>query len=337
MSDFALYRLPNATTYTELRQERGGAGRLNSLSDLNGREGFVIAPFAPSDDCPILLLRPDAVMEHAPYDGERLYCCSQRRGDEVERAKYEGDFAKFKARIDTGEFNKIVLSRCAHIEAGLGIHAKSLFLRACEFYPHVFVALVSTEASGTWLIASPEILLEGDGEKWRSIALAGTMRYAENAQWTDKNKAEQGYVRRYIGETLAPFVENMVETELYTVRAGNLVHLRSDFDFSVKDASRLGDLLSALHPTPAVCGLPKAEAYRFILENESCPRGYYSGFMGMLRPSGDTHLYVSLRCMRITANGFDLFAGGGLIEGSDERREWEETEAKMDMMRGIIE
>ena len=85
----------------------------------------------------------------------------------------------------------------------------------------------------------------------------------------------------------------------YTARAGQLVHLKTDFYFLLKNTDNIGNLLQELHPTPAVCGLPKEDAFRFILENEGYDRSYYSGFIGWLDTEGHTDLYVNLRCMEI--------------------------------------
>jgi len=128
-----------------------------------------------------------------------------------------------------------------------------------------------------------------------------------------------------------------VEKGPYTCRAGNLVHLRSDFTFTLKEQERLGNFLHRLHPTPAVCGLPKEDVRRFILQNECTARRYYSGFTGILNPESETHLYVSLRCMEIKDHVCVLHAGGGLLRDSIEEKEWEETEAKMETMKELLE
>ena len=83
--------------------------------------------------------------------------------------------------------------------------------------------------------------------------------------------------------------------------------------------------------------LPKHDAFKFILRNESVPRRYYSGFQGPLDVEGMTHLYVSLRCMSIHHNRYRLYAGGGLLSDSDEESEWNETEAKLNTMRHVLE
>jgi hypothetical protein len=112
--------------------------------------------------------------------------------------------------------------------------------------------------------------------------------------------------------------------------------LRSDFNFPLPDNKKLGELLKRLHPTPAVCGLPKEETYRFIRENEGYDRSYYSGFIGWLAPEGKSDLYVNLRCMNILRGSFVLYAGGGILASSEIESEWLETEAKMQTMKRLI-
>ena len=200
----------------------------------------------------------------------------------------------------------------------------------------MFISLVYTPLSGLWLMATPEILLEGSGRQWCTIALAGTMRYREDVKWDIKNIQEQRYVATYLMECLEHFSHQIEEEGPYTTRAANLVHLRSDFNFVLDDVRRIGELIRALHPTPAVCGLPKQLTFDFIRRNESEPRRYYSGFSGPFNPEEETHLYVSLRCMQILEDHYRLYAGGGLLRDSVEEQEWEETEAKLETMRNLF-
>ena len=189
-----------------------------------------------------------------------------------------------------------------------------------------------------------QILLEGKGANWRTIALAGTVRLegeqlsgeGETVSWSTKNIQEQRYVATYIAECLEQFTSDFSEEGPFSVRAANLVHLRSDFTFTLPSKERLGDLLQTLYPTPAVCGLPKREAFQFITHNEHTPRQYYSGFQGWLGEE-ETHLYVSLRCMRMEDRHYYLYAGGGLLKDSTEDQEWQETEAKLETMRRVLD
>ena len=122
----------------------------------------------------------------------------------------------------------------------------------------------------------------------------------------------------------------------FTVQAGEMAHLKSLFSFALDRTDLLGDLLERLHPTPAVCGLPKEEAYRFILREEGYDRSYYSGFVGWLDPAGKTDLYVNLRCMNIQSHALTLFAGGGILPDSVPEEEWQETKDKMETMRRLL-
>ena len=344
MSAFAVYRLPYGKFATMVQQTDGEPEELLSCAELNGKHGYVMAPFETTDTHPILLIRPDKV-ETVELTGGKVYNRpSGLSGDSGKsRTYYAIDFANFHSQLELGTFRKIVLARCAEEKLSESIPPMELFYKACELYPRMFISLVCTEKGGCWLTASPEILLEGNGTDWRTIALAGTVRLegdqlsgeGETVNWSTKNIQEQRYVTTYIAECLEQFTSDFSEEGPFSVRAANLVHLRSDFTFTLPSNDHLGDLLQTLYPTPAVCGLPKRDAFRFIVCNEHTPRRYYSGFQGWLGEE-KTHLYVSLRCMRIEDNRYYLYAGGGLLKDSMEEQEWQETEAKLETMRGLF-
>ena len=343
MLSFALYRLPHSDHYVRIE---GKTQEFFSCTALNGETGFVIAPFATSPDQPIIIIRPDRVSTEplASVPSNTIGEHSASSSVSSQRSYYAVDFANFHSQLQQGLFRKIVLARCADEESAVSLSPEELFYKACQFYPRMFIALVHTPQSGTWLTATPEILLEGNGSQWRTIALAGTMKLegeqlngeGETAAWRTKHIEEQRVVATYIAECLERFTTNFHEEGPRTVRAANLVHLRSDFSFALPDNDHIGDLLHALHPTPAVCGLPKREVFQFIVGNEHTPRRYYSGFMGPLGIQESTHLYVSLRCMNIEGCHYHLYAGGGLLKDSTEEQEWQETEAKLETMRTLL-
>ena len=366
MQAYAIYRLPHEDHATIIRQKAGAPVELQSLSDLNGRCGFVVAPFEVNGDQPVVLIEgereivPICHLDQARSSSARLLPKGRKkrversldcarddnredgRDDKVSKY-YKVDFANYHSQLENGHFRKIVLARCADEDMPIGVEKMDLFYRACEMYPRLFIALVETPQSGCWLTATPEILLDGKGQDWRTIALAGTMKLegdqlngeGETLTWSTKNIQEQRIVATYITECLEQFTGDFREEGPRTVRAANLVHLRSDFTFKLADNDHIGDVLQALHPTPAVCGLPKREAFNFIVKNEHTPRRYYSGFMGPLQMD-ETHLYVSLRCMNIEGDKCHLYAGGGLLKDSTEEQEWQETEAKMETMKRLI-
>ena len=146
--------------------------------------------------------------------------------------QYHRDFVAFHKELTNNRFTKIVLARCVQEQIPHNLKTEEVFWHACKEYPRQFVALFSTPQSGTWLMATPEILLDGDGIEWRTMALAGTMPYNENgAEWSAKNKAEQQYVSLYIKRCLKRYADEIKEEGPYTTQAANLVHLRTDFTF----------------------------------------------------------------------------------------------------------
>ena len=340
MSAYAIYRLPHEDHATLIQQTEGEPVECFSCTELNGKSGFVIAPFEVKENQPILLIQGESKRVAC---GSGAVCVREPSLDPISPdPTYAIDFANYHSQLELGMFRKIVLARCADEKKGEKVEPMDLFYRACALYPRMFIALVETEKSGCWLTATPEILLDGEGQDWRTIALAGTMKLegdqlngeGETLRWSTKNIQEQRIVATYITECLEQFTGDFREEGPRTVRAANLVHLRSDFTFKLENQDHIGDLLQTLHPTPAVCGLPKREAFQFITRNEHSPRRYYSGFMGPL--GQQTHLYVSLRCMNIERNVCHLYAGGGLLKDSTEEQEWTETEAKMETMRRLL-
>ncbi|MBQ6079018.1 MAG: chorismate-binding protein [Muribaculaceae bacterium] len=342
MDAFAIYRLPHTGHCTLVGQD-GMPMALTSLTALNHEQGYVIAPFTVDESLPALLLRPDVVKQCSlddvaamqellfHHDGKGLPLQPSSRED------YHNDFCKFHHAFSSSGLHKLVLARSADV-VHHGTNPVMLFVKACKAYPEAFVTLFSAPQCGTWLVATPEVLLTRDGGHWRTIALAGTMPYSEPLpQWSDKNVQEQAYVSRYIGDCLSHYSRDVSMNGPYTTRAGILAHLRTDFSFTINEDVAVGEVLDALHPTPAVCGFPKQEAHRFIMENETCDRGYFSGFSGPLNLDGNTAFFVSLRCMRIMEERYRLYAGGGILPQSVEDMEWRETAAKMQAMLSIIE
>ena len=296
MSSFAIFRLPYEQQHTFIQQTAGQPLELRSCAES---------------------------------------ACSSSLADDP-RSDYHIDFANFHAHLVNGDFAKLVLSRSIFIPADSPLSPVELYQKACASYPRMMIILVSTPQSGMWLVATPEILLSGRGAQWQTVALAGTMPFSEQVLWSDKNIQEQRYVATYITEQLEQFTSDFTETGPRTVRAGHLAHLRSDFHFQLNDTQTIGEIIQTLHPTPAVCGLPKHQALNFILHNEHHDRSYYSGFMGPLFVDDTTHLFVTLRCMQLFTNGYHLYAGGGILCDSQEEQEWHETEIKLDTMRRVI-
>lgn len=257
---------------------------------------------------------------------------------------YIRNVQKAKEGIQSEKFDKTVLSRTKFIDSPPNPGA--LFQALHEKYTNAFVNLIETPLFGTWAGASPEILLSVDRHQvLRTYALAGTQAHRydniSDAVWRQKEIEEQSYVSRYIINCFKHIrLRAFKEIGPKTVRAGNLLHLRTEYIIKLDDVrfENLPDkLLSLLHPTSAVCGMPKAEALSFIKAHEQHDRMLYAGFTGPVNIADETHYYVNLRCARLFDNGLLAYAGAGITSESDPEQEWEETEMKCSIITTIYQ
>lgn len=352
---FALYRLPWADECHFVLQTSGEVEQPADIKGLNGRKGFVMAPFRQSGEHPLVVIRPDVTARgwdeigralSLPDCEESIRACPRKRkeslppfSEEACKRHYMAAFELFIAPLRERRFQKLVLSRAVTQAVSEGFSPLDSFVRACNSYPRMMIYLCHTPVSGTWMGSTPEILLSGHDREWHTVALAGTLAMENGVlptEWDDKNREEQEYVADYIRRIVRKFGDEMTEKGPYTARAGQVVHLKTDFHFLLTDTGKLGNLLQELHPTPAVCGLPKEEAFRFILDHEGYDRSYYSGFIGWLDPEGHTDLYVNLRCVEMSSGRATLYAGGGILALSEMESEWKETGEKMKTMSLII-
>ncbi len=370
---YALFRQPYQEKATYIEQTRTDPEYFPSVAHLNGKEGFVFAPFLPSAKQPVVLIHPEVtrtvdVLEQEECDRWISKCpakASKQEAEKItslnenEKERYADVFDQFHHQLVEGKFQKLVLSRTSRLCHRLGECPYSpqfmpafggwselLFMKACRMYPRMFVALVDDGKAGTWLMATPELLLKGEEGNFATMSLAGTQKATTahvlrdeqiaGVEWSEKNREEQQIVTNYIEECIRKYADECSLTGPYTTVAGNLYHLRTDIRFRLHDTARLGDFLKSLYPTPAVCGIPKKEAYDFICKNENSRREYYSGFAGMLSPQGSTQLFVSLRCANLSSTSATLYAGGGLLAESEKESEWAETEAKLQTIAAVF-
>ncbi|MCD8194519.1 MAG: isochorismate synthase [Tannerellaceae bacterium] len=334
---FAIYRIPGEQTPRMVMQASGSASFLYAIESLNGKNGYVIAPFHISERYPIVLIRPDEeiCLEKLPA-GKRQTVAGDIPGQLTGgQDAYTKRFRQFLRPLDERQLDKLVLSRTVTLRKEKDFSPATAFLAACRRYIRSYVYLCHTPQTGTWLGSTPEILLSGAQGTWQTVALAGTQKIRNEqlpGHWNRKNRQEQEMVAHYIEQRLLSAGLTPERSAPYTVRAGELAHLKTEFTFHLPDTGRLGTILQLLHPTPAVCGLPKEMAYNFILEHEGYERKYYSGFIGRLNPGGSSELYVNLRCMEILPEELVLYAGGGLLASSSLEEEWQETEDKLQTM-----
>ena len=187
MPAYALYRLPYSQEATFMAQTTGEPDELPSCSSLNGRKGFVMAPFSADKQHPFLLLQPDTtvtlpVLQLTGGSSVAAFISAHTHGRPATERPLQGDlrhytidFANFHSHIQQGEFSKIVLARQAREPLKAGLSPLQLFLKACQAYPRLFIALISTRRGGTWLMSTPEILLSGKEKEWSTMSLKTSM------------------------------------------------------------------------------------------------------------------------------------------------------------------
>ena len=266
--------------------------------------------------------------------------------DQSEEVHFTDLVRKSVAAIEQEHFQKVVPSRTKRVTLPEDFQLLETFQRLCDTYPNAFVSLISVPGLGTWLGATPEVLLTvKDQRHFRTVALAGTQRWGHDqdiadAAWRQKEIEEQAMVSRYIINCFKKIrLREFEEIGPRTSRAGEMIHLKTDFkvDLDATNFPQLGTvMLRLLHPTSAVCGMPKEPAENFLIEHEGYARELYAGYLGPVNLQSFTSLYVNLRCMQWLGSEALLYAGAGVTADSKPEREWDETELKCNTMLSVI-
>jgi isochorismate synthase len=251
--------------------------------------------------------------------------------------------------IQRGEFSKVVLARGTTQKLKPQLSLSRLYQTLLSMYPDTFVSMISLPEHGTWLGASPEFLLRRNKSyEATTMALAGTQHKAINAHaddisyWGEKELHEQKLVSDFVENLLKSMgVGHYTKSEKSAQKCGSLFHLKEEFlvnlDAQENSSLSMEALVRGLHPTPAICGLPKHSAMNFISEQETFNRYLYCGFLGPVNFDDELHLYVNIRCMQLLDDIAVIYAGAGITHDSDPICEWEETSAKCQMMLKALE
>lgn len=237
--------------------------------------------------------------------------------------------------INRKELEKVVISRKKKIKPNKELYPFELFLELEKRFPSAFVSLVRIDGHGIWLGASPELLLSVSKGTASSYALAGT-EYPGSSGMGQKEEREQSIVSDYVRDAFLNAGLKDISRIDSLAQSGHLTHFLSRYTSQISDEQVL-PLLKNLHPTPAVCGLPKGNALQHIARSETESRGFYSGFLGPYRYKSETQLYVNLRCMQWLDGEAILYGGCGITEASDPASEWRETEEKINVLGKLLE
>lgn len=345
---FACWYLPGGKTPEIIAGNYNDVKKIYSFDELNGEAGFVFAPYRINEKLPVLLLKPKI---HLTKFSEKDYNKFDKLiGFESEKAR-ENVFIQSKKdyllkinetinSIKEELLSKVIISREIQIKNNNNSFGKIL-IKLNENIPNAFTYLVNLPESGIWMGATPELLFNTDGELCETVSLAGTQARNTNNQeyfWSTKDIEEQAFVSRYMLDVFFNFDIHKYKTiGPETLVSGQVAHLKTSFFFSYEKLKNcLGNFIDELHPTPAVCGLPKKEADDFILKNERHSREYYTGFLGPWRIDNKVSLFVNLRCMKVINDNFILYVGGGITSKSIAENEWIETNQKAKTLLSVI-
>src|SRR6185312_9422234 len=325
--------MPHETEAWVLRSE-SHPREVASLGTISGSPGFILYPFTLHCSAKAQFIQADTITKITLEEIADL--ASQDNNWNIKDFMDTDAYLKTKEEycknvsdaikeISSEAIQKVVLSRKKTINNSSG-NPLNVFRKLCVKYPAAFVSLVYIPGEVLWITATPELLLSVKDNKVSTISLAGTKLANSTELWGEKEKIEQQIVTDYIHEILEKRCKNITISGPDEVIAGNVKHLKSSF--SAELATDMWELVDALHPTPAVCGIPRDTAKQFIAQTENYDRRYYTGFLGPCNINGQTTLFVNLRCAELFRDKVNLYIGGGITKDSISEREWEETELK---------
>ncbi|QAA80491.1 isochorismate synthase [Aequorivita sp. H23M31] len=309
------------------------------IDDSLSNNGFVLSPFDSR-------LESYLIPKNESESFETYFKISEIEKERVEVSELESDRIAYEEfiseTIDTiqkGDAAKIVVSRKKDFQLS-DFSIASLVERLFSAYPTAFRYVWFHPKTGIWCGATPEILVNIEQNKFRTMALAGTQPYTSGEiTWRKKEMEEQHFVTEAILENLNGIVNDIEVSETRNHRAGSLLHLCTDISGKLgEEEGALAKIAWALHPTPAICGTPQKYARDYIIENEGYPREFYTGFLGPIEEdNASATLMVNLRCMKIENETASIFVGGGITADSHPEEEWKETQNKMQTMLQVLQ
>jgi isochorismate synthase len=318
--------------------------------------GFIFCPFSNSES---KIIFPSSHCEVISSEVKPIEITkSELKFEEsnVDKIRHETLVSKAIETIKSSEIKKIVCSRKIKVEAK--IDPIQVFQRLASQYSNAYCYCWYHPKVGIWLGATPEQLMFLDRNRLETVALAGTIDASkfEEPKWTTKEIEEQQMVTDFIVKGLESNTQNINISKTESVKAGQLWHLKTRISAEI-EMENLDQIISDLHPTSAVCGLPKHATEQFIITNEGYDRQFYTGFLGEMHLKQEqlrhrrsknqeqmaiksikrvSDLYVNLRCMQAFEDHVEIYVGGGITKDSDPKAEYEETVAKSQTLLSIL-
>jgi menaquinone-specific isochorismate synthase len=245
-------------------------------------------------------------------------------------AAWRRGFTSAMRAIGTEGLAKVVLARQVVVDLPEGLGADQLVARLAAKNPDCYLFSVEGLVG-----ASPELLVSLREGRVRTLTLAGTATDPEDLE-TVKISEEHRHAAESVRKVLRRHLSGIDRTQQVVVRHGAMSHAGTRIEGPARPGTTVAEILAELHPTAAVAGTPTKAAMDLIREIEPRSRGRYAGPVGWMDASGDGVFALALRCGQIDGNRMTLFAGGGLVEGSEEATELAETELKLAPMLAAL-
>ncbi len=296
--------------------------------------GFAIHPFAVDNDCPSAFIVPQLTAEqYLSLTPARQLPILPIAEESTTQEQYLHLAEHTVSTMRSSSISKIVISR-AIVKPCASINWGERFFCLANTNPKAFTFIFNHPSTGAWMGATPELLLSCTNGICHTMALAATKPSDSLREWTEKEITEQAIVRTFIEDTFKRLSLPYECSATYSRRAAGVQHLCTEFTAQCPE-DKLPALTAALHPTPAISGMPKEEAIAFITENENHRRRYYGGYIGPVS-DGNFHYFVNLRSMQFDAGRCCIYAGGGLTADSIPLDEWNETQLKSKLLLNLI-
>ena len=268
-------------------------------------------------------------------------------GNPAENYDYEDGVRKALAEIKKQKLSKIVLSRQLSFQTDSQLPPFSIAHALREKFSDCHTFCLSQPSHGLMVGATPERLLRTSGNSFETEALAGSaprgLSAGKDALWgktllgRDKEILEHKLVIQSILRRLSSIgINNCEEGKSRILRLANLQHAKTPLRAHPVYGIHPFEVISALHPTPAMGGSPREVALPLVKKLEKVSRGWYSGVMGWIDNRGRGEFVVPIRCGNISSNKLTLYAGAGLVEGSIPKQEKKETDWKLQAMLEVI-
>lgn len=252
------------------------------------------------------------------------------------------------ARLRAGDAEKVVLAREVLVRADGPLPAASVAGALRASYPACYTYLISGGDGSAFVGASPELLLRRSGARAVSQPMAGSIArgadegeddaLADRLRGSAKDAAEHRITAREVTASLERVAESVRTGEPEIVRFTNIQHLATTIEADLGgDAPGLLEIAGALHPTPAINGMPRQAARSLIADLEGMERGWYTGAVGWMDSRCDGELVVAIRCGLLCPEGARLYAGNGVMPDSDPATELAETELKFPVLLGALQ